>query len=188
MPGLESYSGEDWNTARNIANNALSQQSNLISQVPTALTRGNEIANEMGSIARTGNIPSGVMDKLNASVNSGLQSSMGSMLNSLANRGVLNSSVTSQGVNNLTQAAADAYNRNYLNAYNAVLGGLGSAMQGQQSNTGALLSGINALGNIPSQAYEGVGAQLMPAFNLWRAWQNSYDNREDYDTIVKQGK
>ena len=94
----------------------------------------------------------------------------------------------SQGVNNLSQQAADAYSKNYLNAYNSVLGGLGSAMQGQQSNSNALLAAVNALGNIPSQAYEGAGAGITPAFNLWKALQASYDNREDYDTVVQQGK
>ena len=111
---------------------------------------------------------------------------MGNMLNGLANRGVVNSSITSQGVNNLSQAAADAYNKNYLSAYQSVIGGLGSALQGSQNNTASLLSGMSALGQVPSQAYEGVAAQLMPAFNLWNTWQNFYQNDDPYDTIVTQ--
>ena len=110
------------------------------------------------------------------------------MLNNLASRGVVNSSITGQAVNNLSQQAADAYNKNYLSAYNSTINGLGTAMQGQQANTSALMQGIAGLGAIPSQAYEAAGAGLTPAFNLWKAWQNSYDNREDYDTVVKQGK
>ena len=186
MPGLEAYNTEDWNTARQTANNALTQQTKLLEQLPTTLNQNNNIVNEIANIARTGNIPTGVQDRLNASVNQELQSSMGTMLNSLANRGVVNSSIMSQGVNNLSKQAADAFNRNYITAYQAALGGLGSALQGQQNNTSTLLSATNALGNIPSQAYEGVGAQLMPAFNLWKALQSSYDNREDFDTIVTQ--
>ena len=173
MPGLEAYNTEDWNTARQTANNALTQQTKLLEQLPTTLNQNNNIVNEIASIARTGNIPTGVQDRLNASVNQELQSSMGTMLNSLANRGVVNSSIMSQGVNNLSKQAADAFNRNYITAYQAALGGLGSALQGQQNNTNSLLSATNALGNIPSQAYEGVGAQLMPAFNLWKALQSS---------------
>lgn len=113
---------------------------------------------------------------------------MGNMLNGLANRGVVNSSITSQGVNNLSQAAADAYNRNYLNAFNSVINGYAQGLQGAQSNAGTLMQGVNALGSIPGQAYEGATAPLMPGFNMWKAWQNSYDNREDFDTVVKQGK
>ena len=188
MPGLESFSADDWNTARQTANNALAQQSQLLSQIPSTLNQNNGIASELASIARTGNIPSTLTNNMNASVNKELQSGIGTMLNNLATRGVVNSSIMSQGVNNLSQQAADAYSKNYLNAYNSVLGGLGSAMQGQQSNSNALLAAVNALGNIPSQAYEGAGAGITPAFNLWKALQASYDNREDYDTVVQQGK
>ena len=188
MPGLESFSADDWNTARTTANNALAQQSQLLSQIPTTLNNNNSIANEIASIARTGNIPSTLTNNMNASVNKELQSGMGAMLNDLAGRGVVNSSITGQAMSSLSQQAADAYNKNYLNAYNSVLGGLGNAMQAQQNNSSALLSAVNALGSIPEQAYEGVGAQITPAFNLWKAMQSSYDNREDYDTVVKQGK
>ena len=188
LPGLESYSADDWNNARTAANNALNQQSQLLSQLPDTLNQNNKLVDEIAGIARTGNIPSTVRDNLNASVNQELQSGMGTMLNSLANRGVVNSSIMSQGVRDLSQQAADAYNRNYLSAYNAVLGGLGTALQGQQNNTSSLLSGIGALGQIPSQVYKSTGAQLDPAFNFWKAWQSSYDSREDYDTVVQQGK
>lgn len=186
MPGLESFSPDDWNNAKNTANQALSQQSQLLSQIPSILNQSNGIADELATLARTGNLPSGLANNLNASVNQELQGSMGTMLNNLANRGVVNSSIMSQGVNNLSKQAADAYNRNYLTAYQTALSGMNSALQGQQANTSALLSATNAIGNIPQQAYEAVGAQLTPAFNLWKAWQNSYDNREDFDTVVTQ--
>ena len=110
------------------------------------------------------------------------------MLNSLGNRGVVNSSITSKGINGLAETAADAMNTNYLNAYNSVINGYGAALNGANGNTSSLISGINAAGSAPGQAYEGAGAALMPAFNFWKNWQNSYDNREDYDTVVKQGK
>ena len=188
MPGLESYSPENWTNAQDTANQALSQQRELLSQLPGALNRSNGIADEIAQIARTGNIPSAVTNRLNQSVNQGLQSGMGNLLNNLAGRGVVNSSITGQGINNLAQNAADAYNRNYLNAYNATINGLGTAMQGQQANTGALMAGIQGLGAIPTQAYEAAGAGITPAFNLWKAMQSSYDTREDYDTVVQQGK
>ena len=188
MPGLQSFSADNWTNAQNTANQALNQQKELMSQLPGALNRSNGIAEEIAQIARTGNIPSAVTDNLNASVNQGLKSSMGSMLNNLSSRGVINSSITGQGINNLSQSAADAYNRNYLNAYNATINGLGTALQGQQANTGALMQGVAGLGAIPNQAYEAAGAGITPAFNLWKVMQSSYDTREDYDTVVQQGK
>ena len=188
LPGLESYSANDWNNARTAANNALNQQSQLLTQLPGQLDSNRRLTDDIAAIARTGEIPSGVADNLNASVNQQLQSGLGSMLNGLSSRGVINSSIASQGINSLSQQAADAFNRNYLQAYNSVLGGLGTALQGQNSTLNNMASNIYALGRIPEQAYSGAGEQLNPAFNLWKAWQSSYDNREDYDTVVQQGK
>lgn len=188
LPGMETFSPDDWNVARKTAQNAVAQQGNLLREMPNALSANNFLGYELAHFARTGSVPKTITDNLNASVNNELRSGMGSMLNNLASRGVINSSITSQGVNDLSRQAADAYNRNYMNAYQSVLGGLSSALQGQQTNTSNLLSTINAIGKIPEQAYEGVAAQIMPAFNFWKAWQNSYDGREDYDTIVQQGK
>lgn len=186
LPGLESFSADDWNTARNTATQALQQQSQLLSKIPETLTQNANIANEIATLARTGNLPSGLAKNLNASVNQELQGGIGKMLNSLASRGVVNSSIMSQGVNNLSKQAADAYTRNYMTAYQAALSGMGAALQGQQNNLSGLTTGVYALGKIPEQSYEGAAAQLMPAYNMWKAMQSSYDNREDFDTIVQQ--
>ena len=185
-PGLEGFDAGSWDTAKNISNNAQNQQNSLINRLSGSYNQSNNLLQELANITKTGNIPTGVSDRLNESVNKGLQSSIGSMLNGLAGRGVLNSSVTSQGVNNLSQAAADAYNQNYLSAYQSTISGLGSALSGSLNNTASTLSGINALGTVPGQAYEGAAAQLMPAFNLWKTWQNFYQSDDPYDTIVTQ--
>ena len=186
---LEGFDRDSWGKAQGIANNALDQTTALMGQLTGEngqLARNNALVDEIANIARTGTLPSTLTDAMNASVNQGLQSSMGSMLNGLANRGVLNSSVTTAGTNQLSQAAADAYNKNYLTAYQSVLSGMGSALQGQQNNTRATLSALGALGSIPSQAYETVGAGLTPAYNFWKDWQNFYQSDDPYDTIVTQ--
>lgn len=188
LPGLQSFDANSWTQAQNTVNNALQQQNQLLGQIPNSISQGNNILNDMMNVFKTGNIPTGLTDKLNSGVNKELQSSMGNMLNGLSNRGVLNSSITSQGISRLGQQAADAYNKNYLSAFNSVINGYGQGLQGALGNTNSLLSGLQAVGNIPSNAYEGAYAGLMPAFNFWKQWQNSYDGREDYDTIVKQGK
>ena len=187
-PGLESFNTNSWQQAQDTANQAIEQRNNLLPQITNSLNQNSSIINKIINTTESGNIPSGLTNSLNASVNKELQGSMGNMLNGLAGRGVLNSSITGQGISRLGQQAADAFNKNYLTAYNSVLNGYNSALQGSQGNTQQLLSGISALGQMPSTAYENAYAQVMPAFNLWKAWQNSYDGREDYDTIVKQGK
>ena len=94
MPSLQTFSADNWTNAQNTANQALSQQSALMSQLPGALNKSSGIADEIATIARTGNIPSPVANSLNASVNKELQSGMGTMLNNMAGRGIVNSSIT----------------------------------------------------------------------------------------------
>ena len=188
LPGVEAYDPSSWQKAQQISQQAQEQQQRLLGMYGRAVDKNSGLLDEMMGVVRSGNVPSALTDAANASVNKGLQSGMGSMLNNLAGRGVVNSSITSKGINGLAQNAADAMNTNYLNAFNAVLNGYAQGLQGGQQNANLLLGGVNAVGNIPTQAYEGVNAQLMPGFNVWNAWQKSYDNREDYDTIVKQGK
>lgn len=159
-PGLQAFDTNNWQNAQNTTNQALQQQSTLLGQIPNALTQNNNLVNEIADIARTGNIPSGVVDRINTKVNRDLQSSMGTMLNNLGKRGVLNSSITSSGINQLSQNAAEAFNNNYMTAYQSVLSGLGQGLQGSQNNTALLLSALGAVGKVPSQTYEALGAGL----------------------------
>ena len=202
----------------------------MLDQLPGSLAKGEGILDEMMGVVRSGEVPQAMTDRMNQSVTKDLQSGMGSMLNSLGSRGVLNSSITSQGTSRLAQQAADAYNRNYLNAYNSVLNGYAQGLQGAQGNAANLIGGIGALGNgigalgsgagaignaanvyanaagalgnsanavtsgmgafagLPSQGYENATAAIMPAYNMWKTWQTLYNNSEDYDTVVQQGK
>ena len=184
---LGAFDNNNWQTAQNITNQALQTQSNLLGQLGGnngLLAKNQSLVDELANIARTGNIPSGLSNALNASVNQNLQSSMGTMLNNLGKRGILNSSVTSAGMNQLSQAAADAYNRNYQTAYQAVLSGLGQSLQGGQSNVASVLSALGAAGNAPSNAYTGVAAGITPAYNMWKDWQNFYQNDDPYETFA----
>ena len=186
--GLEAFDPNVWSKAKGITNNALDTQNSLLSQIPTYLNNSNNILSNIQNIANSGELPSGITDKLNSGVAKELHDSMGALLNNMSSRGVVNSSITGQGISRLGQQAADAYNRNYLNAFNSVLSGQAQALQGSQNNTASLLSALGTTAQMPSAAYEGAAAGLMPAYNFWKALQHSYDNREDYDTIVQQGK
>lgn len=187
----------------------LGQTTGFLNQLPGQMKNNQSLLNEMMGVVRSGNIPSGVMDRMNAAVNKGLQTSMGSMLNNLAGRGVVNSTITSKGISDLSSAAADALNRNYLNAYNSVLGGYGQGLQHSQSTLSNMLSAVgaanSALGNVnsgigtltgaigtygqlPGQYYQNAFAPVMPAYNFWKDLGQMYYGHEDYDTVVKQGK
>ena len=158
FPNLESYDPARWTDAQNIADNALKNQGSAI--------------DEMFDMARTGNIPQGFRDNAMATINRGLQSGMGDMLNSLGNRGVLNSSITNTGISGLGTKAANAFQDSFLNSFNSLLGGYQGAAQG-----------YSGIGN---QAFQNAGAALMPAYNFWKDWQSSYDGKEDFDTVVSQ--
>ena len=187
MPGVESFSPTAWSKAQNISDNATQHFGNMVNMIPNSFNRSSGILDNMTNLLQTGEVPTGITDKLNAGVNKSLQSSMGSMLNGLANRGVVNSSITSQGVNNLSQAAADAYNRNYMNTFNSILGGYGNALSGAQNNTTSLLNSINALGKVPSMAYEGAAAPLMPGYNFFKDWYSLRNSEpEENDQLVTQ--
>lgn len=75
------------------------------------------------TLMNTGKIPQPILDALSASVQSGLDKSMGAGLSDLAARGVLNSSVANRGLSDMSREAADSLNRGYLDAFRTVLGG-----------------------------------------------------------------
>lgn len=133
------------------------------------LTRAQRLAN-------TGEIPEAIAAALRAETDRGLKGSIGSSLASLASRGVLNSSVTNKGVADLSQAAGDSYNRNYLNAFNTVLGGYqGNA--GTAASTGAQLADTalnvnrDALGLAESLSRIGSG-RTSDLLNVAQGYQN----------------
>jgi hypothetical protein len=188
LPNLQSYDPSRWNTAQGIADSALQKQIGLLDQAGAQAGKGDSIVDEMLGVIRSGDISNNLTDRMNASVTKELQSGMGSMLSNYNNRGVLNSSITGAGINNLAANAADAYNKNFQSAFNSVLGGYGSALQGAQGNAQGLLGAASGLGGVGTTAFNNAGAQLMPAYNLWKDAQSSYDSREDFDTVVTQNR
>lgn len=160
----------------------LDQMSELAGRLPGMLDRFTEgqnksesILDEMLGVVRSGNVPQEFTDRMNQSVTKDLQSGMGNMLNNLGARGVLNSSITSQGTSRLAQQAADAYNKNYLNAYNSVLGGYAQGLQGAQANAANTLGGANALSGGLSAMGSGLNA-LSNAANTYYTGANTLNN------------
>lgn len=107
-----------------------------------------DLAKTIQAFTESGDVPQAVKDNLNAAINSELNKNTGSTLNNLASRGVLNSSVTNRSLDSLSNSAADAYAKNYLQAYNSVLNGYtqtGNTLAGQADTYGKALSGEEAL-------------------------------------------
>lgn len=151
---------------------------------------------------KSGELPQAIADNMYKSLNDNINASIGARLNELAYGGVVGSSSFDSAMNEVSQEAADAMARNYLSAYNAVgdqysrgiqgykggLDVLGQQIGDSISHTGQMANTIKVLGDVPTAAYNAYYAPAMPAYNFWSTLQRSYDQREDYDTVVKQGK
>jgi hypothetical protein len=94
----------------------------------------NYVRDQLGqaaSMTSSGEIPKAFEDALMGTINRGLESSMGQMINDMAGRGVINSSVSTTGMNALGQQAANAYQDAYMENFMNLLGGIqGNAAQG----------------------------------------------------------
>lgn len=150
------------------------------------------LSDTMRDVSTTGVIPEAITDSMNYSIMRALDKSMGENLNSMGNRGVINSSVMNRSVNALSDSAADAYSKNYLTAYDTVLGGLGQTIAANKGVYDSEMQGLNTATNTfldaPTKLWSGFQQQFNPAYTFWKDWQGSYDGREDYDTVVHQGK
>lgn len=204
---------------QNVSNNI----GNLSGKIEGVGDRQSQLASDVEAFTKSGNLPEGLLSNMLSSVNSELNRNTGSALNSLASKGIMNSSVANRSINNLSNAAAEAYSKNYLDAYNAVLNGYGKtndvlssagdtyskAITGQNNNLAGLKSAVDAYGTantgynnaitantnmmnsmaaMPKTLTESMLAPYQIGYQFWKDWQNSYDNREDYDTIVSSGK
>ena len=69
FPGLESFDTDSWNKAKDTANNALNQQNNLMNRLPGSYDQTNALLQDLVNVTKTGDIPTGVSDRLNESVN-----------------------------------------------------------------------------------------------------------------------
>lgn len=127
----------DFNTANNQAQSQINQ------------------ANQNNQALANGQLPQSALDNITNNVSTIAQNSMGNLLNGLANNGVLNSSVTTTGMKDLSDSVNNTISQ-------------------QQQSYMNLLNGINN-GNI-NNASAGIttaaGAQeavQQPALNLWNA-------------------
>ena len=136
----------DFNTANNQAQSQINQ------------------ANQNNQALANGQLPQSALDNITNNVSTIAQNSMGNLLNGLANNGVLNSSVTTTGMKDLSDSVNNTISQ-------------------QQQSYMNLLNGINN-GNI-NNASAGIttaaGAQeaaQQPALNLWNAstWLASSGN------------
>lgn len=102
-----------------------------------------------------GILPSAYQQNMENSIRSGVENTMGSTLNSLGARGILNSSVTNTAMNDISKNASDTMAQQYSNNISTLNG-----LYGQQASLAG--QGITT-------AAAAQEAAQQPALNLWNA-------------------
>lgn len=124
------------------------------------------------NLTETGNLPSGLTDAMNGYISREMNRSLGTAMAQNAGKGVLNSSVTNRAINDISTSTADAFAKNYMDAYNAVSGNYNTMMNNSQAAQG--------------QMYDNLASQYSPLMDFYSTVRQSED-LEDYDTVVEQG-
>lgn len=102
-----------------------------------------------------GELPQAYTDNMSAAIQSGVQSTVGNTLNSLAGKGVLNSSVTNKAMNDIEKNVSDTMAQQYNNNVSTL-----SQLYGQQ---------MDAANNPITTTAAAQEAAQQPALNLWQA-------------------
>lgn len=143
-------------TGEDAARQANAQLSRLLAQSGGALDKYGDIRD---SLIR-GELPSPYQQNMQDVIENSIRGTMGQGLNSLANRGILNSSVTQGVLNNIEKNATEAMANKYLDNINTINGLLGS-------QTGDALSLLNQQANLVGQQYGNTGNALDRTMNVY---------------------
>lgn len=175
--GLKSIIGS--NNA--ITDNTNSQIGKLTSQYANAVNKANtnlgnysdayaaateNANNALGNLVN-GELPSNYQSAMENSIVSALNRTMGTNINNLTNRGVLNSSIASKAINDISRNAADTVAQQYSNNINNVAGLVGQQLSNINTSLGAQsdiannqfensLTGINKTGDVYQQQLNNV--------------------------------
>lgn len=142
-------------TARNVLQDSLGTVQVDFNQLNN--NAQNQINNGMSGYAALaqGQLPQSYLDNMTSAIQSGVENSYGKLLNQSAANGVLNSSVTSQGLNDISKDVSDTMAQQYTNNINTLANLYGNQING-------------ATAGITTAAAAQEAAQ-QPAINLWNA-------------------
>jgi len=101
-------------TAQNLLSGSYGASRGNFGSLSSEAQRQIGTANNLVSSLEKGKLPQEYVDNMTDIVNRGVQSSAGNLLNGLSQRGVINSSVMTQGMNDIDKAAANAMTDAYL--------------------------------------------------------------------------
>ena len=163
----------DFNKLNQNAQNLIVQnQRNMAALAPSNAAAAQQANATLGQL-QNGILPSQYQTNMQNAIRSTLQNTMGTQLNSLGNRGVLNSSVTTSAMNDISKNAADTVAQQYQNNIQTV-GGLANRQMANTMNANS--ANANIYGNLINSATQPITtaaaaqeAAQKPALNLWNA-------------------
>ena len=133
-------------------------------------------------------VPLQFQENLYDSINRNANESIGTMLANNAAKGIINSSVSTSGLNNINRESQNQMSSQYLNMFDKLGQQYDAYTKNSFQNIGGLNDQYTNYANMGQQAWDNYYAPAQGGYNFWNDWQNSYDRREDYDTVVHQGK
>lgn len=182
--GLAKYDETGLNNASNTlsnANSAISSTYNpdysmLASNYNNSLASALSNYNNTMSGLNNGELPSSYATNEEKAINSELSGTMGNTISSLANRGILDSSVTDNALNSLSQNVSDSLAKNYTNDLSTASNLANSTYSNNVSNANNLLSGNESAQSSsytqPSELFSYANDEYSPANSLFDALYN----------------
>lgn len=176
--GLMKYDTTGLNNASGILNNALSSLKNTVN--PDWNTLSNDYNKTMSSVTSgyndlaNGTLPTSYATARQQALNSDLTGTVGNAISNLGSRGILNSSVTNNALNNISQNASDTLAKNYTSDLSTM-----ANLLGQKANNASnvLTNNASAEQNSyykPSQLFNYASQLSNPAQNMYT---NMYNGR-----------
>ncbi len=142
-------------TAKNLLQNSLGAVQVDYGGLNNAAQNQINQAQQANQALANGQLPQEVMNNITQNVTNMAQSSIGNLMNNLANSGVINSSVASTGLNDISKNVANTISQqqqSYMNTLNGI----------NNNNINNATAGITAAAGAQEAAQQ-------PALNLWNA-------------------
>ena len=163
----------DYNNLNNSAQNQINGGQVGLNQLLQSNGSALEKTNKTLSNLQNGQLPSEYLNNMSNAIKTGVDDTVGSNLNYLAQRGVINSSVTNKAFNDIEGNVSNAMAQNYLNNINTVSGlansQLNNTLSTNNDNANIYNNKINSATAGTTAAAAAQEAAQQPAINLWNA-------------------
>ena len=163
----------DYNNLNNTAQNQINGGQVGLNQLLQSNNSALEKTNKTLLNLQEGQLPSEYLNNMSNAIKTGVDNTVGSNLNYLAQRGVINSSVTNKAFNDIEGNVSNAMAQNYLNNINTVSGlanaQLNNTLNTNNDNANIYNNKINSATAGTTAAAVAQEAAQQPAINLWQS-------------------